>query len=324
MVEFASPWAWALLLPLVLQVVLQRRLTGRNVLAVPGLAHLGGGWSPRVWVHWLPGLLRFLGLVLCVVALARPRVPHRSVSVESEGLDILLAVDTSGSMREQDFTSGGRAVDRLQVAKGVMAQFIENRPHDRIGVVVFGEEAFTQVPLTLDHTTLLEALHAVEIGVAGDRGTAIGNAIAVGAKRLKDLEAPDRVLILLTDGENNAGEIAPMQAAEAASALDITIYTIGVGSKRRRGIGLLLPNGGGPDDRGLTAIAETTGGKYFRATDTSSLQKIYATIDELEPSTAEVRELVDYEELYRDWLVPGLGLLVVSTLLGQTVLRKGP
>ena len=322
MVEYASPAAWLLFVPLLGWVLLQRRLTGRNVLAVPSLAQVRPGLSPRVWVHWLPGLLAFLGLALCIVALARPRVAHRSVSVESEGLDIVLAVDTSGSMRQDDFRSGGMPVNRLQIAKGVMAEFVQNRPHDRIGVVVFGEEAFTQVPLTLDHTSLVQALASVEIGVAGDRGTAIGSAIAVAAKRLKDLEAPDRVIILLTDGENNAGRIQPMEAAEASAALGITIYSIGVASNRRRGFDLV--RNAGPDDRGLTAVAEATGGKYFRATDTTSLKRIYATIDELEPSPAEVRELVDYEERYRRWLIPGLLLVATSLLLGRTVLRKGP
>lgn len=324
MVEFATPAAWLLLVPVVLLYTgLQRWLTGRNVLAVPSFQHLRGGASPRVLLHWVPAFLQLIGLVCVVVALARPRVPHRSVSVESDGLDIILAVDTSGSMRQDDFRSNGLPVNRLQVAKGVMTQFIDNRPHDRIGVVVFGEEAFTQIPLTLDHTTLIEALNSVEIGIAGDRGTAIGSALAVASKRLKDLEAPDRVLILLTDGENNAGRISPMEAAEAAAALDITVYSIGVASKRRRGLGLLNRNGG-PDDQGLTQIAEVTGGKYFRATDTSSLKRIYATIDELEPSPAEVRELVDYEEQFRNWLIPGLICLALSFLLGRTVLRKGP
>lgn len=320
MVEYGSPAAFLLLLP-VLGLLAQRWISGRNVLAVPGQAFLAPGFSPRVFFAWLPGLLQIVGLILCVVALARPRIPHRSVEVESVGLDILLAVDTSGSMQAEDFRRGGVAINRLQVAKGVIREFIESRPNDRIGVVVFGEEAFTQVPLTLDHTTLLDSLDAIEIGIAGARGTAIGSAVAVGAKRLKDLEAPDRVLILLTDGENNAGRLTPMQAAEAAAALDITVYTIGVGRKRALGI---LTRSDGPDERALTAVAEVTGGRYFRATDTRSLQKIYATIDELEPSPAKVKELVDYEEQYRMWLVPGMICLGASLLLGQTILRRGP
>ncbi len=323
MVEFASPLAWWLFVPLVGWMVLQRRLTGRNALAVPGLAHLRRGYSPRLLLHRLPELSIAVGLALCIVALARPRIPFRSVTVESEGLDIMLALDTSGSMRQDDFRSGGLPVNRLQVAKGVMTSFIENRPHDRIGVVVFGEEAFTQVPLTLDHTSLIEALQRVEIGVAGERGTAIGSAIAVAAKRLKDLDAPDRVIILLTDGENNAGRISPMEAAEASAALGITLYSVGVASGRRRGLDLIRQRAG-PDDRGLTAIAEITGGAYFRATDTRSLEQIYATIDELEPSPAEVRELVRYEERYRRWLLPGIALLTAGLFLGRTVLRKGP
>ena len=243
--------------------------------------------------------------------------------MESEGLDILLAVDTSGSMREEDFTRNGIPANRLQIAKGVIADFVQGRPHDRIGVVVFGEEAFTQVPLTLDHRTLVESLRTVEIGHAGSRGTAIGSAIAVSAKRLKDLDAPERVIILLTDGQNNAGRVSPMQAAEAAAALGIKLYAIGVG--QRGGGGLSLFTGqDGIDERGLTAVAELTGGKYFRATDTRSLEKIYATIDQLQPSPAVVRDLVEHQERFRMFLLPGLFLLGVQFLLAQTWLRRGP
>lgn len=323
MTEYGFPGAFLFLIP-AFALLGQRWLTGRNVLAVPGFEHTRIGISPRVWLATvIPAPLQLLGLILCIVALARPRVPHRSVEVESVGLDILLAVDTSGSMQAEDFKQGGMAVTRLQVAKGVIAEFIKGRPNDRIGVVVFGEEAFTQVPLTLDHQTLLETLSSIDIGIAGARGTAIGSAIAVSAKRLKDLEAPDRVMILLTDGDNNAGRITPMQAAEATAALDITLYTIGIG---RKSVGFSLLGGGsdGPDERTLTEVAEVTGGQYFRATDTRSLEKIYDTIDELEPSPAKVKELVDYEEQYRWWLVPGLACLGASLLLGQTVFRRGP
>lgn len=317
--EFGSPAAFLLLLP-VFALFGQKFITGRNVLAVPAQSTLRRGMTLRLLLWWLPGVLQIAGLVACVVALARPQIPHRSVSVESEGLDILLAVDTSGSMRDEDFTFGGMRANRLQVAKGVIAEFIEGRPHDRIGVVVFGEEAFTQIPLTLDHTSLLQALASIRIGTAGAKGTAIGSAIAVSAKRLKDLDAPDRVIILLTDGQNNAGRISPMQAAEAAAALDITLYSVGVGARRSmRGWG-----SDGLDERGLTAISDVTGGKYFRATDTSSLKRIYETIDELEPSTAEVRELVDFEEKFRSFLIPGLCMLAFSLLLSTTWLRRGP
>ncbi|MCB9673585.1 MAG: VWA domain-containing protein [Alphaproteobacteria bacterium] len=317
--EYGNPEAFLLLVP-VWGLLAQRWLTGHNKLAVPGFTVLKRRYTLRLLLAWLPAALQLVGLSLLVFALARPRIAHRSVSVESEGLDIVLAVDTSGSMRAEDFQKSGMPVNRLTVAKGVMAEFVEGRPHDRIGVVVFGEEAFTQVPLTLDHQTLVDSLRQIEIGVAGAKGTAIGSALAVASKRLKDLEAPDRVVILLTDGQNNAGRITPVQAAEAAAALDITVYTIGVGARRAR-----TPwAGDGLDEKGLTQIAEMTGGKYFRATDTRSLQNIYAVIDQLEPSTAEVKEVVDFEEQFRQFLVPGLVLLALYLLLAHTWLRRGP
>ncbi len=320
MVEFGTPLWFLALIPVVLVPLVQRFVTGRNRLAVPGFSGLKKRWSLRLLVAWVPTVLHLVGLALVVFALARPRVAHRSVSVESEGLDIILAVDTSGSMRAEDFQKSGLPVNRLQVAKGVIGEFVEGRPHDRIGIVVFGEEAFTQVPLTLDHDTLTDSLRNIEIGVAGAKGTAIGSALAVGAKRLKDLEAPDRVVILLTDGQNNAGRVSPLQASEAAAALDITVYTIGVGAKRSS-----TPWGGdGLDERGLKQIAELTGGQYFRATDTRSLQRIYDDIDELEPSTAEVKEIVDYEERFRSYLIPGLVVLALGMLLSHTWLRRGP
>jgi Ca-activated chloride channel family protein len=319
MVEFGSPLAFLLLIP-VWGLLLQRYVTGRNRLAVPGFSGLRRRWSLRLTLAWVPGVVHLLGLTLVVFALARPRVAHRSVSVESEGLDIILAVDTSGSMRAEDFQKSGLPINRLQVAKGVIGEFVAGRPHDRIGIVVFGEEAFTQVPLTLDHATLTDSLRNIEIGVAGAKGTAIGSALAVAAKRLKDLEAPDRVVILLTDGQNNAGRVSPLQASEAAAALDITVYTIGVGAKRTQ-----TPWGGdGLDEQGLKQIADLTGGQYFRATDTRSLQRIYDDIDELEPSTAEVKEVVDYEERFRTYLLPGLVLLAMGMVLSATWLRRGP
>ncbi len=322
MTELASPWALLLLLP-VLALPAQGWLTGRNRLAVASLDAVTSRWTLRLLLAWVPRVLQVVGLVLCVIALARPRETQRDVVVESEGLDILLAVDTSGSMQATDFQVGGRPMDRLSVAKGVMAEFVESRPHDRIGVVVFGEEAFTQVPLTLDHTTLNDSLANVQIGIAGAQGTAIGSAIAIGAKRLKDLEAPDRVMIVLTDGRNNAGRVTPMQAAQAAAALDITVYTIGVGATRG-GLRGVFGMSDGLDEEGLTRIAEATGGRYFRATDTASLQKIYDTIDELEPSPAEVSELVQHVERYRMALLPGVLLLGLSLLLSSTWLRRGP
>lgn len=320
MIEFAAPWAFLLVVPVLLHP-LQRRLTGRNMLAVPKLSDRTRRLTVRLALAWFPGVLQIVGLLLVVTALARPRVTRRDVMVESEGLDIILAIDTSGSMQAPDLGGGMRDLNRLQVAKSVMAEFIEGRPHDRLGVVVFGEEAFTHVPLTLDHDTLLSIMDQVEIGVAGRQGTAIGSALAVSAKRLKDLPAPSRLVLLLTDGQNNAGSISPLEAAQAAAALGIKVYTIGVGSEVRTLFGR-LPDG--LDERGLTRVAEITGGKYFRATDVDSLQTIYATIDELEPSPAEVTQLIEHEEWFRTFLVPGLGILALQFLLSTTWLRRGP
>ena len=319
MTEFANPLAFLLLLPVFL-LPLQRYLTGRHVLALPSLEERHRRLSLRLLLAWVPSALQFAGLVLIVVALARPRVTRRDVMVESEGLDIILAVDTSGSMRAEDFSVGVRPVNRLQVAKGVMGQFIEGRPHDRIGVVVFGEEAFTHVPLTLDHTTLLDIMDQVRIGIAGAQGTAIGSAIAVSAKRLKDLEAPNRLVILLTDGQNNAGEIGPLEAAQAAAALDITLYTIGVGDAQQTMYGSLTD---GLDDQSLTRIAKITGGQYFRATDANSLQQIYETIDELEPSPAEVLQLVSHEERFRTFLIPGVGFARAAAAVVGNLATEG-
>jgi Ca-activated chloride channel family protein len=278
------------------------------------------GWTLRLLLAPVPTALGMAGQALVVLARARPQVSHREVVVESDGLDIVLSVDTSGSMKAEDFSRGLTPVNRLQVAKGVIASFIEGRPHDRIGLVVFGEEGFTQVPLTLDHATLLDMLDQVEIGMAGPQGTAIGTGLAVAARRLKELESKSRLVILLTDGRNNAGRVSPMEAAQAAAALGIKVYTIGVGAER--GIGLF--QGDGLDEEGLTRIAEATGGRYFRATDSDSLRRIYETIDELEPSPAEVSEIVDEVELFRTFLVPGLAALGLQLLLSQTLLRRGP
>jgi len=326
-VLLAPSWAFALALLLLLPTVLlplQPVVTGVNRLAVAGIGRYRPGFSARVVLAFLPGALLVVSLGLMVVALSGPMEVEKRVQRTGEGLDILLAIDTSCSMEARDLSAGGRGVSRLEVAKGVVSEFIEGRPEDRIGVVVFGEEAFTHVPLTLDHATLLDVLQQVQIGVAGARGTAIGTAIAVAARRLEQVENPERVMILLTDGQNNAGRYAPLEAAEAASALDIRIYTIGVGA-RSRGLGRLLSLGDdGLDERTLTAIAERTGGAYFRAASADALRRVYATIDELERSPAEIEEDLEEHPWYRYALFPGLLGLVLHLLLSTVGLRRWP
>ena len=323
MPEFGAPWVLLLLVPALVLPWLQRSPR----LAYSSLGSLKDGVSLRLLLAPLPTLLQMLGLVCLVVALARPWKVDRERVVEREGIDILLVLDTSGSMEATDYTINGREATRLAAAKEVIARFVEGRPDDRIGLVVFGEEAFTQVPLTSDQRAMGLFLTQVDIGMAGQRATAIGDAIAVAGKRLKDLDAPSKVAILLTDGRSNAGQVDPLIAAEAARALGIKIYTIGIGGTGGGG-GLLGMLGGGRssdlDEATLKAIAETTEARYFRADDTKTLEKVYATIDELEKSTAEVSEFVHQEERYAPWLMAGLVMLVLQQLLGQTWLRRLP
>jgi Ca-activated chloride channel family protein len=260
------------------------------------------------------------------VGLARPQLVDRERVMESEGIDILLVLDTSGSMEAEDFRLGSRAANRLEVAKEVVARFVDGREDDRVGLVVFGEEAFTQVPLTLDHDALVDFLRQVQIGMAGARQTAIGDAIAVAGRRLKELDAESRVMILLTDGRSNAGSVEPMEAAEAAKALGIRIYTIGVGSNEAGGI-LGIFGGrrrGELDEATLRMIAQKTGAQYFRAADTEALAEVYRTIDKLEKTTAESREFVHREEVFHPWVWSGLVMLLLNLLLGETVLRRLP
>lgn len=321
MISWAHPWTLVLLVPVML-LPLQPRWTGRLALKIPGPDMHEAPTTFRRVVASVPLLMRMLGLVLLVLALARPRISSRDVQQTSDGLDIMMAIDTSGSMRQEDLSTRLNPVTRLQVAKGVLGEFIEGRPYDRLGVVVFGEDAFTQVPLTLDHETLQSVLRQVEIGIAGERRTAVGTAIAVATKRLRELEAPSKILILLTDGRSNAGQLTPDEAAKIAATLDIKIYTIGVG-RAQRGF-FSLGGGDGLDEKTLTRIAEATGGRYFRATDARSLQRVYETIDELEPSPAEIDELTQHLELYPRVLIPGLLLLLVDLLLSSTWLRRWP
>jgi len=319
-VSFDAPLAFLLLIP-VLALPLQARLTGRNRLAVGSMDDMAAAWTLRRALAWLPAALRIGGLVLLVVALARPRTTQHDVMVESDGLDIILALDTSGSMEARDLATSAMNANRLELSKRVIAKFIDDRPNDRIGLVVFGEEAFTHVPLTLDHSALQSVLSKVGIGLAGAQGTAIGSAVAVSAKRLKDLDAPERLIVLLTDGRNNSGRVSPMQAAQAAAALDMKVYTIGVGRQRRAMLGAF---DGGIDERMLTEIAEVTGGRYFRAQNSSDLAEVYEQINVLEPSPAQVRQIVSHTEEYRLFAIPGFLLLVLQVLLGATWLRRGP
>lgn len=324
MLELGTP-LWLLGLPLAIVLPWWRR--GMAVrLASLGAYTQRGRLRSRLGI--VPKILASVGLALLTLALARPQLVDRERVLEREGIDIQIVLDTSGSMEAEDFVIGGRSANRLTVSKAVIAQFIEGRPDDRVGLVLFGEEAFTQVPLTLDHTAVASMLSEVDIGMAGSRATAIGDAIAIAGRPLKALDAESRVMILLTDGHNNAGRVDPLVAAKAADALGIRIYTIGVGSKEgARGgglLGLFRSRRSELDEPMLRDIAAQTDARYFRAADTEALKEVYATIDALEKTTAEATVFVHREERFQLAAVWGLVFLVLSTLLGETTWRQLP
>ena len=292
------------------------------------MAELAGS-GRQLW-HKVPRLLRGLCLVFLVLAASRPQLFNASREIRSPGVDIMLCLDTSGSMQALDFQLDDNPVSRLTAVKKVVSEFIGKREMDRIGLVVFGEEAFTQSPLTLDKGLLLDLVNRMAIGMAGD-STAIGSALAIGGKRLKDLKAKSRILILLTDGRHNAGDITSLEAAEAVRALGIKVYTIGVGG--RGPAPFRVETLFGPrivrqrvdlDEGTLKKIARTGGGKYFRASDTARLSEIYEIIDREEKTEVKVKEFFHFRELYHYFLVPALLLLALELVLKTTLLRVIP
>ena len=275
-------------------------------------------------------MLRCLAVTLFVVALARPQSGTKASEVLTEGIDIILCLDTSGSMQALDFKWRNERQNRLQVVKRVVSDFIRGRKNDRIGMVVFGEEAFTQCPLTLDYGVLLNFLDQVEIGIAGD-STAIGSALGTCVNRLKELKSKSKVVILLTDGRNNAGRVSPETAAEIAKTFHIKTYTIGVGTEGE--VPFLVDTIFGKkyvyqrvdlDEDTLKGIARITGGKYFKATNTRALEEIYKQIDTLEKTKVEVKEYMEYQELFVWFLFPGLACILLEVILGNTRFRKIP
>lgn len=274
--------------------------------------------------------LRALALVFVVLALARPQSGKKFSEVSSEGIDILLAIDTSGSMQALDFKLEGKPTTRLEVVKNVVTDFIKKRPGDRLGLVVFGEEAFTQCPLTLDHGVLLQFLKRLKIGMAGD-ATAIGSALGIAVNRMKDLKAKSKVVVLLTDGQNNAGSIQPIKGAEIAKTFGIKVYTIGVGTRGKAPY--LVDTVFGKqyvyqqvdiDETTLTEIAKITGAKYYRATDLDELRKIYEEIDRLEKTEVKIKEYTEFNEMFHVFLLLGIILILGEMVLANTRLRTVP
>ncbi len=268
-------------------------------------------------------LLRLIIFLLLVVSLARPQLGNSTIEIEASGIDILLAVDVSGSMEAMDFTLGGKPANRLEVVKKVVDEFIAERPNDRIGLLAFGGRPYLVSPLTLDHSWLRKRLESLRIGMIED-GTAIGSAIGSGTNRLRDRKAKSKILILLTDGMNNAGRIPPLVAAEAAETLKIKVYTIGAGTRGEAPIPVTNAFGRRQivrmavdiDEKTLSEVAEKTGAIYFRATDTESLNKIYDEINTMETTTRTIKKFENYRELF-----PFL-VLAALTLLGFELYRS--
>jgi Ca-activated chloride channel family protein len=266
-----------------------------------------------------------------VVGLARPQRTHSRTEVTVNGIDIVLGLDVSGSMEALDFSVGNQRVNRIAVVKAVVSQFIDERPNDRIGLIAFAASPYIVSPLTLDHDWLLQNLERVDVGI-GEDGTAIGSAIAAGVNHLRTTAAKSKVVILLTDGVNNSGKISPLAAAEAARALGVKVYTIGVGVRGKAPIPVKDEKGKihvvtmivDVDEKTLQAVANETGGRFYRATDTDSLQKIYEQINRYETSAQSVQKFEHVEELYRWALYPALGLLGLGVLLQQTRFRRLP
>jgi Ca-activated chloride channel family protein len=276
--------------------------------------------------------LRWLALALLILALAQPRLTRSETKVSASGVDIVVALDMSGSMISEDFEVRGERVNRFSMARAVLKQFIDKRPNDRIGLVVFASQAYISTPLTLDHDFLLQNLERLQIGVIDENRTAIGSALSTAVNRLREVKSKSKIVILMTDGQNNSGKIAPLTAAEAAEALKVKVYTIGVGL---RGMAPMPVFFGGRrvgermepvdiDEDTLQTIANRTGGKYYRADNTARFQAIYAEIDKLEKTEKEIKKFALHRELFAWVITPGLTLVLLEILLRHTAWRRLP
>lgn len=322
MYEFLWWWMFALLpLPFLVRFLLTpAQQSGGVALKVPFLDDFqqGNKLLGRSWHGLLALLLAAVAWVMLVTAAARPVWIGDSVAMPVSGRDLMLAVDLSGSMQEQDFILNGQVVDRLMATKAVAGEFIRKRTGDRIGMVLFGDQAYLQTPLTFDRQTVLQLLNEAVLGLAGER-TAIGDAIGLALKRLQDSPEKNRVLILLTDGANTAGNVSPLEAADMAAAVGLKIYTVGIGSESdqmRSVLGFQLMNPAADlDEKTLKAIADKTGGMYFRARDTEEFHNIYAELDRLEPVEKEAEQWRPQQELFRWPLLAAFVLTLLAAVL---------
>jgi len=329
---FRYPWLLLLVLLVPLLVYLRygrRRRTAMRFSNGGQLAQIPPGWA--VLAQPLLPLLYGAGLVLCVVTLARPQKGLEESQLRAEGIDIVLCVDVSTSMLAEDFSSVNNTINRIDASKDVLERFIKNRTYDRMGLVAFAAMPFTMAPLSMDHGWLLQQVQRLETGVLPD-GTAIGSGLSAAVNRLRDSQAKSKLVILLTDGVNNRGEISPLNAAKAAQSLDIKVYTIGAGTDGMVRIPVRDPFGGTRyvqqpseiDEPTLKEMAAMTGGKFYRARDMSALRLIYDEIDQLEKTEINIDQYRHFEEQFPPFLLLAVALLGLEKLLSLTRLGRLP
>jgi Ca-activated chloride channel homolog len=338
---FAQPWFLLLLLAIPLLAWFRGRSGPAAALtfsSTSALRSLGKSSAARAG-KFLRALL-LIALAFFAVAMARPQLGKSLTQVEASGIDIMLALDVSGSMLTKDFTIGGEQATRIDAIREVTRKFIEARPNDRIGIIAFAGRPYVVSPMTLDHDWLQKNLERVKIGLVED-GTAIGSGMSAAANRLNDKRSKSRVIVLLTDGENNTGKIPPNTAAEAIKALKIHFYAIGAGINGIAPTPVFNPQNGKPvtdvfgnilyqnqrvhfNEAGLKEVAKIADGQFYRATDTRSLEQIFADIDKLEKTTVSVKKYQQYRDLFPALIATGLGLLLAQLLLAQTIWKKLP
>ncbi len=325
--SFSNPYMFVLLAPIAFLVwgwIARAKSFTAPVRAAGSELWSGVRPSLRVRLRFIPAALRVLALILIVFALAGPRSGRTYTINEGEGIDIIIALDVSGSMAAQDFAPN----DRLFVAKKTIERFIEGRKVDRIGLVLFAGKAFTQAPLTADYGIILQFLARAEIGMIDD-GTAIGMALVTAANRLRDSTADGKVVVLLTDGDNNSGQVDPDTAADLAAAIGVRVHTVGIGSDGPAYVPVrdlfgerLVRQNFRLDEKTLTNIAQKTGGEYFRAKSAHGLEKTFESIDKMERSPYEIKSFTDFTERYHWFLGLAFALALLEILLSRTIFRK--
>ena len=326
--QFANPtylYLLLLLIPIIARYIIRMSKTQASFKLASTNAFNGKSKGIRVYLRHLPFVLRTVAIALIIIVLARPQAVDSWEKSETQGIDIVLALDISGSMLAQDLQP-----NRMEAVKKVAAEFVTERTNDNIGLVIFAGESFTQCPMTTDHKVLLNLLNEVDFGMIED-GTAIGLGLATSVNRLKDSQSKSKVVILLTDGSNNRGQIVPLTAADLAKSYGIRVYTIGAGTKGMAPTPVQTPYGirmqNMPvdiDEEVLTNIADLTGGKYYRAVDNESLRGIYREIDQLEKYLISVENVTRKQELFMPFALWALALVVIELILRRTWLRNIP